>query len=118
MRRSQDFMATILSPIQDRTIYGRKRKERATGFEPATPSLGSWHSTAELCPLGARRLKFSQPPILRLVACVFNFITDYAVVDRIISQLKLSFTAAKSPPPRMAFQELLMAAEASGEYFS
>src|SRR4030042_4251746 len=57
MRRSQDFMATILSPIQDRTIYGRKRKERATGFEPATPSLGSWHSTAELCPLGASRFK-------------------------------------------------------------
>src|SRR5713101_4945298 len=25
-------------------------KERATGFEPATSSLGSWHSTAELRP--------------------------------------------------------------------
>jgi hypothetical protein len=24
--------------------------ERATGFEPATSSLGSWHSTAELRP--------------------------------------------------------------------
>jgi hypothetical protein len=26
-------------------------KERTTGFEPATPSLGSSYSTAELCPL-------------------------------------------------------------------
>src|SRR5262245_45279339 len=25
-------------------------QERATGFEPATSSLGSWHSTAELRP--------------------------------------------------------------------
>src|SRR5690349_24633842 len=26
--------------------------ERETGFEPATSSLGSWHSTTELLPLG------------------------------------------------------------------
>ena len=26
--------------------------ERETGIEPATSSLGSWHSTAELLPLG------------------------------------------------------------------
>ena len=25
--------------------------ERETGFEPATSSLGSWHSTTELLPL-------------------------------------------------------------------
>ena len=28
-----------------------KKKKRATGFEPATPSLGSSYSTTELCPL-------------------------------------------------------------------
>src|SRR5262245_25092840 len=28
----------------------RKEKERATGVEPATSSLGSWHSTTELRP--------------------------------------------------------------------
>jgi hypothetical protein len=28
-----------------------KRLERATGVEPATSSLGSWHSTTELRPL-------------------------------------------------------------------
>jgi hypothetical protein len=29
-----------------------KGLERETGIEPATSSLGSWHSTAELLPLG------------------------------------------------------------------
>ena len=28
-----------------------EKKERETGIEPATSSLGSWHSTAELLPL-------------------------------------------------------------------
>ena len=28
-----------------------ERMERETGIEPATSSLGSWHSTAELLPL-------------------------------------------------------------------
>jgi hypothetical protein len=44
------------------------------------------------------------------------FLTDYAVVDRIIDHLKLTFVAERPPPPQMAFQELLMAAEASTEY--
>ena len=29
-----------------------EKLERETGIEPATSSLGSWHSTAELLPLG------------------------------------------------------------------
>jgi hypothetical protein len=48
---------------------------------------------------------------------VIAFITDYSVVDRIISHLKLTFVASKPPPPRIASQELLMAAETSAEYF-
>jgi len=31
---------------------------------------------------------------------------------------KLIFVADKPPPPHIAYQEVLMAAEASGEYFS
>jgi hypothetical protein len=31
--------------------------ERETGFEPATSSLGSWHSTPELLPLQRMRFK-------------------------------------------------------------
>ena len=49
---------------------------------------------------------------------VIAFLTDYAVVDRIINHLKLTFVADKPPPPHIASQEVLMAAETSGEYFS
>jgi hypothetical protein len=44
---------------------------------------------------------------------VIAFITDYAVVDRIIDHLKLTFIAERPPPPRLAFQQYLMATEAS-----
>jgi len=49
---------------------------------------------------------------------VIAFLTDYSVVDRIINHLKLTFVAAKPPPPRVPSQELLMAAQTSAEYFS
>ncbi len=32
-------------------VLSLKRMERETGIEPATSSLGSWRSTAELLPL-------------------------------------------------------------------
>ena len=38
--------------------------ERETGVEPATSSLGSWHSTTELLPL----------------ACVFHYLTAFDVL--------------------------------------
>ena len=49
---------------------------------------------------------------------IIAFLTDYAVVDKIINYLKLTFVADKPPPPRVAYQELLMAAETGAEYFS
>jgi hypothetical protein len=49
---------------------------------------------------------------------VVAFLTDYALVDRILNHLKLTFVAERPPPPRVAYQELLMAAEPSTEYFS
>jgi hypothetical protein len=49
---------------------------------------------------------------------VIAFITDFSVVDRIINHHKLTFVADKPPPPRIAYQEVLMAAEASSEHFS
>jgi hypothetical protein len=49
---------------------------------------------------------------------VIAFLTDYAVVDRIINHLKLTFVADKPPPAHLAYQELIMATEASAEYFS
>jgi hypothetical protein len=49
---------------------------------------------------------------------VIAFLTDYAVVERIIGHLKLTLVADKPPRPRVAYQEVLMAAEASTEYSS
>ncbi|MDH7514188.1 MAG: hypothetical protein QHH14_14685 [Clostridiales bacterium] len=48
---------------------------------------------------------------------IIAFLTDSAVVDRIINHLKLTFVADKPPPPHIVYQDLLMAAEASAEYF-
>jgi hypothetical protein len=49
---------------------------------------------------------------------IIAFLTDYAVVDRIINHLKLTFVADRPPPPHIAYQEVLMAAEPSAEYIS
>jgi hypothetical protein len=47
---------------------------------------------------------------------VVAFLTEVAVVDRIIDHLKLRFVAAKPPPSHVFEQVALMAAEESGEY--
>ena len=56
-------------------------------------------------------------PQCRGEMCTIAFITDFSVVDRIINHLKLMFVADKPPPPRIAFPEVLMATEASADYF-
>ncbi|MGQ9672241.1 MAG: acid--CoA ligase [Candidatus Aminicenantales bacterium] len=47
---------------------------------------------------------------------ILAFLTNYAVVDRVINPLKLRFVAERPPPPRIACLEFLMAAETSTEY--
>jgi hypothetical protein len=44
---------------------------------------------------------------------IIAFLTDHAVVDRIIDHLKLTFIASKPPPASTAYQEFLVAVEAS-----
>ena len=46
---------------------------------------------------------------------VLAFLTEYAVVDRIIRHLKLTFVAEKPPPGQIFEQVAMMAAEESGE---
>jgi hypothetical protein len=58
-----------------------------------------------LCPKCGGRMK------------VIAFLTEYAVVDRIIDHLKLRFVAAKPPPSHVLTEVMLMAAEESGQYF-
>ena len=48
---------------------------------------------------------------------VIAFITEYAVVDRIIDHLKLRFVAAKPSPSHVVEQIALMAAKQSEDYF-
>ena len=48
---------------------------------------------------------------------IIAFITEYAVVDRIIDHMKLTFVAAKRPQSHVFEQVALTAAEESGEYF-
>jgi hypothetical protein len=57
----------------------------------------------------------SRPPVNRKAIA---FITNFVAVDWIIDHLKLTFVADRPPPPRVAYQELLMAAEIGAEYFS
>jgi ribosomal protein S27E len=48
---------------------------------------------------------------------IISFIEEPKTIDRIIRHLELTFEAERPPPPRIVQQELLMAAEESGEYF-
>ena len=47
---------------------------------------------------------------------IIAFLTHYAVVDRIINHVKLTFVADKPPSPHLAYQELLMAADPALEF--
>ncbi len=47
---------------------------------------------------------------------VVAFLTEYAVVDRIVRHLELTFVAEKPPPAYIFEQAALMAAEESGKY--
>lgn len=49
---------------------------------------------------------------------ILAFLTDYAVVYRIIDHLKFAFVPERPPPTHLAYQQLLTAAEASTEYSS
>jgi hypothetical protein len=48
---------------------------------------------------------------------VISFIEEPKTIDRIIRHLELTFEAERPPPTHHVQQELLMAAEESGEYF-
>jgi hypothetical protein len=48
---------------------------------------------------------------------VISFIENLKVIDKIVRHLKLTFRAERPPPPHVAQQELLIAADERGEYF-
>jgi len=57
-------------------------------------------------------------PQCRAEMRIIAFLTDYAVVDRIIAHLKLTFVAERPPPPHVAYQEIPVTGEAPADYFS
>jgi len=48
---------------------------------------------------------------------IISFIEEPKIIDRIIGHLEMTFEAERPPPSHNVQQELLMAAEESGEYF-
>jgi hypothetical protein len=48
---------------------------------------------------------------------IVSFIEEPKTIDRIIAHLELTFEAERPPLPHHVQQDLLMAAENSGEYF-
>src|ERR1700678_2916460 len=68
-------------------IIFRKELERETGIEPATSSLGSWRSTAELLPLNFILLDRLSSTVFRLtsVRLPLRFIQDNAAAVAFIS---------------------------------
>jgi len=128
-----EFIARVTSHIPDKgqvtvRYYGlyanaHRGKVKKTSLVPA--SLGMIEE--ELRPIPAkgwaemiRKVYEVDPMVCPLCGGtmkVISFLTDYAVVDRIISHLKLTFFAERPPPP-IVYQEVLMAAETAGEYFS
>ena len=129
-----EFIARVTSHIPDKGqamiryfgLYANAHRGKVRKSEEAThkfliieeecPKIPRW-GWAEI-----RRKVYEVNPLIcpkcqgemRIIA----FLTDYAVVDRIINYLKLTFVAERPPPPHMVYQEVLMAAKAGGEYFS
>jgi hypothetical protein len=74
---------------------------------------------------GNPRCGFARSTLYILLLCpqcgatmkIIAFIADYALVDRIVNHLKLTFVAERPPPPQFAYQELLMVVKSSAEYY-
>ncbi|MFZ2052858.1 MAG: transposase [Candidatus Aminicenantales bacterium] len=129
-----EFIARVTSHIPDKgqvtvRYYGLYANAHRGKVKKASREVFPLHmAEEELRPLTSKgwaeiiRKVYEVNP-LTCVQCggqmkVIAFLTDYAVVDRIIDHLKLNFVAERPPPPQMAFQELLIAAEASSEHSS
>jgi hypothetical protein len=129
-----EFVARVVSHIPDKGqvtvryfgLYANAHRGKMRKSEEAAHKL---LVIEEECPRIPRRgwaemiRKVYEVNPLRCPQCqgkmrIIAFLSDYAVVDRIITHLKLTFVADKPPPPHLAYQEILVAAEASADCFS
>jgi hypothetical protein len=128
-----EFIARVTSHIPDKgqvmiRYYGlysnaHRGKMRKAGTQPSYPPIiedGPAYVPAKgwaemirkvyevdplLCPTCGGRMR------------ILSFIEEPKTIDRIIGHLELTFEAERPPPPRVVQQDLLMAAEESGEYY-
>jgi len=128
-----EFIARVTSHIPDKgqvmiRYYGlysnaHRGKMRKAGVSPSHPLIieeEDRHVPSKGWAEMIRRVYEVDPLIcpscggqMRIIA----FIEDHNAIDRIIRHLKLTFASERPPPPHIAHQELLMAADERGEYF-
>jgi hypothetical protein len=89
-------------------IYRPRHPERTVLFRILFHNFDRFLTVYEVDPLICPRCGGK----MRVVA----FLTEPAVVDRIIRHLELTFVAEKPPPTHAFDQASLMAAEESGDY--
>jgi Transposase zinc-binding domain len=95
---------TLLLDVPHRQVVLTIPKALRIFFKFRRKLLGVYEADPLICPRCGGRMK------------VVSFLTEYAVVDRIIRHLELTFVAEKSPPAHVFEQVVLMAAEEGGDY--
>ena len=85
-----------------RIASASSNKERETGFEPATSSLGSWHSTAELLPLILDTLHIINTLIPRCQSRLWCGLTLGYVIK--VKNLVIQMAPMGSPVSRLEFR--------------
>ena len=128
-----EFIARVTSHIPDKgqvmiRYYGlysnaHRGKMRKAGCDPLYPLITEEGPTYVPSKGWAEMIrKVYEVDPLRCPTCggqmrIISFIEQPKIIDRIIAHLELTFEAERPPPPRVLQQELLIAAEESGEYF-
>jgi hypothetical protein len=126
-----EFIARVTSHIPDKgqvmiRYYGlysnaHRGKIRKAGTRPSHPPIIEDDSTYLPAKGWAEMIrKVYEVDPLRCPSCggqmsIISFIAEPKTIDRIIGHLKLTFEAERPPPPLVVRQDLLMAAEESGE---
>jgi hypothetical protein len=110
------FAREVLGFLVQRELFSPEWAKRIlswrhSGFSVHTRVRAKTHKEAE------RVGKYMIRPLLCLERLSFDE-KEAKVCYPIINHLKLTFIASKPPPPQVVYQELLMAAETSAEYFS
>jgi hypothetical protein len=128
-----EFIARVVSHIPDKGqvmvryygLYANAHRGKVRKASPASPPLRIVEEELRRIPAkgwAAMIRKVYEVDPLTCPRCggamkVVAFLTEHAVVDRIIDHLKLTFVADRPPPPQAAFRELLWEADPPAGFF-